>query len=248
MIRTILLSLCSLVLLLGTAAADRRVAARVSRLADDADALARSADRSDDKEIRRTFATSAADLSDDLAALARSARKDADTDRLARSADKLTRNAGKLVDIADEASDRRERKTFRAKAERLERQLSDLSRSLEAKAEDDAGDGDRDRDRRPAPPKPTAMTAASFKAFVGAVSKESFDNSKIGVVSSAAQGNFFLASQVAAVMDQFTFGAGKIDAAATMWPRVLDPQNSFVLHDKLTFSSDKDRLRQRIGR
>jgi hypothetical protein len=49
-------------------------------------------------------------------------------------------------------------------------------------------------------------------------------------------------------MDLFSFSDGKVESAVTMWQHVLDPQNSFVLYDKLTFSSDKDKLRQRIGR
>ena len=48
-------------------------------------------------------------------------------------------------------------------------------------------------------------------------------------------------------MDLFAFADGKVQSAVTMWQHVLDPQNAFVLYDKLTFSSDKDKLRQRIG-
>jgi hypothetical protein len=255
MIRTFVLSLSVLVLLLGSAAADRRTAERMTRLAKDADSLARSADRSEDKEIRQKFADLAGDLSDDLTDLARRARKDTSSRKLAREASKLVGDARQLVDLADEATNRRERKTFRGDAERLERKISDLSRDLEAADDDDDDRGDRDRDRgrdrdrdRKEPPKPQPMSPDAFNALVSAINNESFESNKLGVVSSAAQGNNFLTSQIATVMDLFSFSDGKVTSAVTMWARVLDPQNSFVLYDKLTFSSDKDKLRQRIGR
>ncbi len=250
MIRTFLLSLSALVLLLGIAAADERTAARMGKLAKDADALSRSADRSEDKEIRKKFADLAGELSDDLSDLARRARKDTAPRKLAREASKLVGDARHLVELADEATNRRERKALRGDSERLERQLSDLSRDLEAQdADDDDDRGDRDRDRdRKEPPKPQPMSPNAFNALLNAISNESFESNKLGVVTSAAQGNNFLTSQIASVMDQFSFSDGKVQSAVTMWARVLDPQNSFVLYDKLTFSSDKDKLRQRIGR
>lgn len=249
MIRTFLISLSALMLLLGTAAADSRTADRMSKLAKDADALSRSADRSEDKEIRKKFADAAADLSDDLSDLARRARKDTSARKLAREAGKLAGDARQLVELADEATNRRERKALRGESERLERQLTDLTRNLEAEEADDEDRGDRDRGRdRKDPPKPQPMSAAAFNALVSAIDNESFESNKLGVVASAAQGNHFLTSQIATVMDLFSFSDGKVQSAVTMWQRVLDPQNSFVLYDKLTFSSDKDKLRQRIGR
>ena len=258
MIRTILLSLSALVLLVGTAGADGRTAARMSKLAKEADSLSRSADRSRDPEIQKKLADSAADLSDDLSALARRARKDTSARKLAREASKLAGDARRLVDLADEATNRRERKALRGQAERIEKQLADLTRELEAEDADDddrdrgdrdrdRGDRDRDRDRKE-PPKPQPMSPDAFNALVNAINNESFESNKLGVVSSAAQGNNFLTSQIATVMDLFSFSDGKVQSAVTMWQRVLDPQNSFVLYDKLTFSSDKDKLRQRIGR
>lgn len=247
MIRTFLLSLSALVLLFGTADADDRTAARMGKLSKDADSLARSAERSEDREIRKKFADLAADLSDDLSDLARRARKDTSARKLAREASKLAGDARQLVELADEATNRRERKTLRGESERLERQLSDLTRDLEAEDADDDDRGGRDRDRKE-PPKPQPMSPDAFNALVNALDNESFESNKLGVVASAAQGNFFLTSQIAKVMDLFSFSDGKVQSAVTMWARVLDPQNSFVLYDKLTFSSDKDKLRQRIGR
>ena len=49
-------------------------------------------------------------------------------------------------------------------------------------------------------------------------------------------------------MDQISFDDGKIDAAAAMWPRLVDPENSFVIFNKLGFDSSKDKLRKRVGK
>jgi hypothetical protein len=67
-------------------------------------------------------------------------------------------------------------------------------------------------------------------------------------VRHAAQTNWFAAAQVASVMDLISFDDGKIDAAVAMWPRLTDPENSFVIFNKLTFESSKEKLRKRLGK
>ena len=245
MLRSILISFTALVALLVArpANADRRIAEVASSLAERADTLARGAERSDDRGVRRRFAPRAADLSDDLSSLARRARKDAAPGRIAKATLGLARDAAELVELADEADDRRERKALRAQATQLERGIVALRRAVEANA--DAGDRRRE-DRRPARPEP--MAPAAFEALVKAIKSESFDSNKLRVVRDASQGNNFVISQITVVMDLFSFSSGKIDAAVAMWPRALDPQNSFMLYEKLTFSSDKEKLRRRIGK
>lgn len=250
--RTLLLSLAAVLVLFGArpAFADARLADLARSSADQADDLARAAGRSEDRAIRKKLADRAADLSDDLSQLARRARKDTPAARIAQDAKDLARDAEDLVDLADEAEDRRERKTLREKAERLERKVAQLRRAAEDLAEDD--DRPRDRDRRKRrdepPPPPPPMAPDAFNSFVAAIKAEHFESNQLQVVATGVQSNFFTTNQIAAVMDIFSFGSGKVEAASRMWTRVLDPQNSFVLYQRLTFSSDKEKLRQRIGR
>ena len=226
MSRTTLISIVTLVMLLAAPAlADRRAAQLARKLADDAAHLSRSADRSSDRRIRRAFAAGAAELADDLARLASRTRKDAPYARLAKDAGELSRDADELAELADEAEHRRERRRLRDRAAQLEDRIADLQRDLEDLAEENR----QRRDRRE-PAKPQPISNGAFAALVKALDAESFEDGKLSVVRSAVQGNHFLAGQIAIVMDQFSFSSGKVESAALMWTRVLDPQNSFVIY------------------
>ena len=106
----------------------------------------------------------------------------------------------------------------------------------------------RDDDKKSKPAKPQPMKSADFAQLVEAIRSASFDDDKVGVVRLAAQNNWFLASQGAAVMDLISFDDSKIDAAVAMWPRITDPENYFVMMNKLGFDSSKEKLRKRVGR
>jgi len=100
-------------------------------------------------------------------------------------------------------------------------------------------------DKPAQPAKPAPIGNDAFTALWNTVKHESFDSNKLNVVKQAAGGNWFTSAQMASMMDLFSFGAGKVDAAVAMWPHMVDPENLFVLYNKLTFSSDKDNLRKR---
>jgi hypothetical protein len=213
----------------------------LTKLASYADSVARAAQRSDDRGVRKNFAPRALDVADDLEALANRARKDVGYRSLGKDALDIDRDALALVELADEAQDKTERKTLRAQAVTLEQSIATTHKVLEALAA-------RDDDKQARPQKPQPMKSAEFGQLVAAIRGASFDDDKVGVVRLAAQNNWFLASQGAAVMDLISFDDGKIDAAAAMWPRITDPENYFVMMNKLSFDSSKDKLRKRVGR
>jgi hypothetical protein len=91
------------------------------------------------------------------------------------------------------------------------------------------------------------MKPDAFNALVSAVKSASFDDDKVAVVRGAAQHNWFTSAQVATLVTLLSFGDGKVEAAAACWPRIVDPENNFVIYQKLDFDSDKEKLRKRVG-
>jgi hypothetical protein len=89
------------------------------KLSANASSLAKSANGSDDRAVRKKFGPRATELSDDLTALARRVRKDIPLDAIAKDALDIAKDAAELVDLADEAEEKEERKSLRAQAQLL---------------------------------------------------------------------------------------------------------------------------------
>ncbi|MDX2088716.1 MAG: DUF4476 domain-containing protein [Kofleriaceae bacterium] len=212
----------------------------LAKLSTYADGLARNASRSEDRAVRKQFAPQATEIADELEALARRTQRDVSYAALGRDAVEIGRDASALVERADEAEDIAERKTLRAQAAALEQGVATTRKVIESLA--------RESDRPAKPAKPTPMRQAAFDQLVQTIRAASFDDDKVEVVRHAAQGNWFGANQVATVMDLLSFDDGKIDAAVAMWPRITDPENSFVIFNKLAFDSSKDKLRKRVSK
>jgi hypothetical protein len=222
--------------------ADRAaIAEALDKLSAYAEGVAQAAQRSEDRAVRKKLAPRASDIADDLEALATRTRKNVAYRALGKEALTIDRDALSLIELADEAEDKAERKTLRTQAVTLEQGVATTHKVLEALAA-------RDDDKPSKPAKPQPMRNAEFGQLVEAIRSASFDDDKVAVVRLAAQNNWFLASQGAAVMDLLAFDDGKIDAAAAMWPRITDPENYFVMMNKLTFDSSKEKLRKRVSR
>ncbi len=58
----------------------------------------------------------------------------------------------------------------------------------------------------------------------------------------------FTAQQVAQLMQTAGFGSERIRIAVLLWPRVLDPENFPDLVNQLSFESERQELRQKLGR
>jgi Domain of unknown function (DUF4476) len=244
MIRQALLSLAVvMVVFSGRAMADSAaeraaIADAAVKLSANATSLAKSANGSDDRAVRKKFAPRATELSDDLSALARRVRKDIALDAIAKDALDIAKDAAELVNLADEAEEKEERKSLRAQAQLLEQGVSAMRTNVETIA--------ARTDKKPAPPasnKPAAMAADAYSQFVAAVKGASFDKGKLDMVAQGAASNYFTSAQVAGLMAVFSFDDGKIDAAVACWNKIVDPENNFVVFTKLQFDSSKEKLR-----
>lgn len=242
MLRTFVRSIVTLLLFVSFAHADAAqdrsaVAEALGKLSTYADGLARTASKSEDRAIRKKLAPRATDVADDLGNLAQRTRKDVPYGTLGKDALAIERDAGTLIELADEAEDKAERKQLRAQAATLEQSVVAVRKVIEALARDEGK-----------PSKPVAMRDAAFDQLVATIRKASFDDDKVAVARHAAQSNWFSAAQIASVMGLLSFDDGKIDAAVAMWPRMTDPENSFVIFNKLTFDSSKEKLRKRVSK
>jgi len=112
----------------------------------------------------------------------------------------------------------------RKKLDRVSDRLEKLERSLER------------MNRQPAA---LPMDDASFRALLQAVERARFSRDRIGVVSAAASTNLFAAAQVERLLQALTFSSERLDALRLLWPRVLDKQNGWMLHDDFPFGSER---------
>jgi hypothetical protein len=98
----------------------------------------------------------------------------------------------------------------------------------------------------PPPPAPVVrpMPDGPFKRLNEAVAKESFAEDKMRVLTMAAGDNYFLISQVAQLLNHFSFSQDKLNVVRSLKPRILDPENGYTLYSAFSFSSDKKRLQE----
>lgn len=127
--------LAVVVLGLPRAHADRaQIADALNKLSASAASLAQTAKASDDRGARKKFGPAAQDLGDDLAALARRAAKDVPLKTIGKDAAEIDKDASALVDLADEAEDKDERKTLRQTATLIQQGIAGVRKSIDAEA------------------------------------------------------------------------------------------------------------------
>lgn len=101
----------------------------------------------------------------------------------------------------------------------------------------------------PPPPEigPQPMNSAQFSSLTGAINSEAFGDGKLRTLQSASSGSFFTSQQAKSLVSLYTFGDDKIEAAVMLYPRVLDPENFYIVYGAFNFESEKEEVRQRLG-
>lgn len=95
----------------------------------------------------------------------------------------------------------------------------------------------------PVPPR-HAITYNDFGRLMRQLEQEFFSDDQLAVVRTAARENYFFVGQVEEILDIFSFEDDRLEAVTLLRPRILDPENSFRLYGKFTFSSSKEELAQ----
>ena len=222
-------------------AEDRNSAAdAMTKLGSTAESLGKTAKSSDDRGARKKFAPKATEIADDLTALANRTKKDVPLKTIQTALADIDKDAKALVDLADDVEDKTERKNYRAQAQSVADGVAAIKKTIDTLA---AGDK---ADKPAAQPKPEPMKADAFKALLAAVGDANTDSDKISVAR-AAGGNYFTANQIAQLMELINTDMKKVDLASMLWPRLVDPNNGFVIFAKLDTSGAKAELHRRVG-
>ena len=171
-----------------------------TKLSTSATSLASTAKASDDRGARKKFAPAAQDIADDLAAFARRVVKDVPMKSLANDLTGILKDAAALVELADEAEEKDERKALRASAQLLQQGIANVGKQLLAAAANEEKGG--------------AQPAAAPKRFTGRLfndsDKCSWDENLVFQVSREGQvvfksGLVFPGKNQALVLEQGTY-------------------------------------------
>ena len=94
---------------------------------------------------------------------------------------------------------------------------------------------------------PQPMESTRFSSLLYAVQREPFSDDQLDVIRSAARHELFTIAQLGRLMDELAFSSDRVEAAQILRPRILDPENAWMLNEHLVFSSDKQAV-QRLFR
>ncbi|QSQ13759.1 DUF4476 domain-containing protein [Myxococcus landrumensis] len=145
-----------------------------------------------------------------------------------------------LLEYLDERADRNTRTRLRRAQETLNTLMRQVSEApLLATV--------MPRPQPPPPPREPVIRPMSQNAFGkldDAIARENFNDDKLRVLYAGIHNNNFLCSQVAALMERFNFTQDKLNALRALKPRIIDPENHFILSNSFKFSSDKKRAQE----
>lgn len=91
------------------------------------------------------------------------------------------------------------------------------------------------------------ITEHDFKILFDEIRAETFESDQLLVIQSAGLHNFFTVLQIADLLELFSFPSGKIEAIKTIYPNIIDKQNSHLLLGKFKHSSDKETVRKLLS-
>jgi hypothetical protein len=84
-----------------------------------------------------------------------------------------------------------------------------------------------------------------ISSLVRAVSEAPFESDRLAVVQSAATGRWFTTAQVIRLVEAVSFADTGVEVAATLYPRVVDPERWYLVYAEIPFSSSREALRRR---
>lgn len=84
-----------------------------------------------------------------------------------------------------------------------------------------------------------AANQTTFTNIKVRIEKEGFSDGKLSILKSEASRATFTATQVAELMDLFSFSGDKIKALTSLRNRIEDPENAYVIVERFSYDSDK---------
>jgi hypothetical protein len=96
------------------------------------------------------------------------------------------------------------------------------------------------------PPPPQAINENTFGAFMEAIRRESFDDSRKAIARTGIDQNWFTSAQAKQLLTSFSFEASKLEIAKYMYGKTIDPKNYFVVYSVFSFSKSKEELAEYV--
>ena len=86
-----------------------------------------------------------------------------------------------------------------------------------------------------------------FNRLLAAIDKQVWDREKHALLMEVSAQRMYSAAQARRLVDLFTFSDAKVNAAAFLHRKVVDPADFYLVYEALTFPSDRAELRRRIN-
>jgi hypothetical protein len=96
------------------------------------------------------------------------------------------------------------------------------------------------------PPPPQPMNDNTFGAFIEAIRRESFDDSRKAIARTGVDQNWFSSAQAKQLITLFSFEASKLEIAKYMYGKTTDPKNYFIVYNVFSFSKSKEELAEYV--
>ncbi|MFA5623998.1 MAG: DUF4476 domain-containing protein [Bradymonadales bacterium] len=90
------------------------------------------------------------------------------------------------------------------------------------------------------------MSSTEFSRFLDSVESEFNDSSKLDLVQEQTAHSPFTSAQVAKILRVFSFDNTRVQAAISLYPNVVDPQNWHTVYNEFEFDANKDEVRRSI--
>lgn len=87
------------------------------------------------------------------------------------------------------------------------------------------------------------MNDQAFHGLLQSIKQAPFESDRNGVISTAANYNYFTCQQLAQIIGMLGFSSERENACRLIIPKLVDKYNSHVVLSCLTFSSEKDKVR-----
>jgi hypothetical protein len=86
-----------------------------------------------------------------------------------------------------------------------------------------------------------AEQTINFPQFLDRVENATFGSEQILILETLPQEEDLRCNQVTQLIEEFSFSADQLKALEILAPHIQDPQNSYIILDSFTFSSDKEK-------
>ena len=94
---------------------------------------------------------------------------------------------------------------------------------------------------------PVALCDQEFDGLVWSIQRARWSGERVAMIRDAARHSRFTSAQVVALVELVAFSSQRVEAAAALYPSVVDPWSFHAVYDCIPFWGDRDDLRRRVA-